>query len=312
MTADTNTTERLASALIDKIRSFRRVVVAFSGGVDSSVVAAAAARAELPFCIAVTARSPSVPAWQIDIARQVAAEIGIAHQFVATGEGKREEYVRNDTQRCFYCKETLYETLATVAAADQVPINHDAVNHDAAKDVALNHDFASHDAVILSGTNRDDLGDHRPGIRAGRLARVQTPLADLGLTKQQVRELAQYFGLRNHALPASPCLASRIAYGVNVTPERLRMVEAAEDWLREQGFSDCRVRMHHDQLARVEVPLDEMSRLVGTELSHRMNDYFIELGFQFVTLDIEGLRSGSLNRVLVSIDTPDAQRVVAK
>ena len=280
-----------ADRLIETICKNTHVVVAFSGGVDSSVVAAAAQRASekqriaaervagLQSCLAITATSASVAGWQIDLAKQVASEIGIPHRIVTTDEGQRIEYVRNDKRRCFYCKETLYQTLATVAQQ-------------------------AGDAVILSGTNADDLGDYRPGIEAGRIAQVQTPLADLGIDKPMVRRLADYFGLSNHAVPASPCLASRIAYGVDVTVERLRRIELAEDWLREQGFSDCRVRTHENELGRIEVPLAEIGRLTEPALAAEMATYLTEIGFRYVTLDLQGLRTGNLNQVLVSIETP--------
>ena len=263
--------------LIQLIRPLRRVVVAFSGGVDSSVVAAAAARADLDSLIAVTARSPSVSAWQLNLAKRVAGEIGIEHRVVATDETDRSEYVRNDGRRCFYCKQTLYQTLAVIA--------NSTTGH-----------------VICSGTNADDLGDYRPGIEAGSIAGVLTPLADLSLGKSSVRQIAAAFGLSNANLPASPCLASRIAYGVAVTPERLRRVERAEAWLRERGFSDGRVRVHEGELARVEVPLPEIGRLSGDPLGAQLAAALKEIGFADVVVDPQGLRPGNLNQMLVNLD----------
>ncbi len=201
-----------ARRLIDSLGRFPRTVVAFSGGVDSSVVAAAAHRANGTSAVAVTAHSPSVPQWQLDVASRVAHEIGIEHRVVQTFEGDRDDYRRNDGQRCFYCKETLYQTLRQIAQDDP-------------------------QATIVSGTNADDLGDYRPGISAGRLLGVVTPLADLGFTKAQVRGLARFFALSNQDLPASPCLASRVAYGTEVTPERLKRIEQAESFLRGLGFN---------------------------------------------------------------------------
>lgn len=266
-----------ANRLIKKLRPFGRVVIAFSGGVDSSVVAAAAAVARLDSAIAVTGNSASVPEWQIDWAKRIANQIGIKHQIVDTHEGELAQYVRNDSKRCYYCKQTLYRTLACLAA------RYDG-------------------AVIVSGTNAEDLGDYRPGIEAGILASVKTPLADLGFGKQDVRDLAHYFKLDNAELPASPCLASRIAYGVKVTPERLDRIERAEAWLRSHGFRDLRVRLHADELARVELLTDEQFRLLENGLAEQMNQVFRSLGFQFVTVDVEGLRSGSMNQTLVNID----------
>lgn len=272
---------RNANQLIELIENDDRVVVAFSGGVDSSVVAAAAKRSKVD-AIAVTARSPSVAKWQQDWAVKVAGEIQIEHQFVETDEAALPEYQRNDSQRCFYCKQTLYQSLAAIAACQG---------------------NKAESRVILSGTNADDLGDHRPGIQAGTLAGVKTPLAELGFGKKEVRELAVHFGLSNHDLPASPCLASRVAYGVEVTPERLGQIELAEDWLRAQQFSDCRVRLHADSLVRVEVPPAEVARLMDQGLAAEMTRRFQSIGFRYVTLDLQGLRSGSLNDALVAIGT---------
>ncbi len=256
--------------------SFRRVVVAFSGGVDSSVVAAAAARANLDLAIAVTADSPSVARWQIELAQKIAGEIGIEHHIMATREGDREAYRRNDNRRCYFCKETLYASLDEFTR--QYP-----------------------DVTVVSGTNADDLGDYRPGIEAGTQANVVTPLAELGLGKPQVRALAGYFQLSNRDLPASPCLASRIAYGTEVTPERLQQIEQAEDWLRQHGLTEFRVRLHADGLARIEVPRERIGELIQLDDEGQLTRQFHNIGFKFVTVDLEGFRSGSMNRVLVSL-----------
>lgn len=259
------------------LHSLQRVVVAFSGGVDSSVVAAAAHRAGLERSIAVTADSPSVARWQLELAKQIAAQIGIEHQIVQTGEGDREDYRRNDKRRCFFCKQTLYASLSE-----------------------LTQRYA--DMTIVSGTNLDDLGDYRPGIEAGRQSSVATPLAELGLNKSRVRSLARHFGLSNADLPASPCLASRIAYGTEVTPERLRRIEQAEDWLRHNGFTQLRVRLHAGELARIEVPKSEIPRLIELDHDGGMTRDFQSYGFADVTVDLQGFRSGNMNRVLVALD----------
>lgn len=270
-----------AEQLVDTIASLGNVVIAFSGGVDSSVVAAAATRAierrNGSTCIAVTARSPSLASWQAELAIRVAGEIGIAHEFVATDEIDRDGYIRNGADRCFYCKETLYEFLQPIAA--------------------LRH------AVVLSGTNASDLGDHRPGLIAGERAHVHTPLADLGFDKQTVRGIAERFGLSNADLPASPCLSSRIAYNVEVTRERLARIDAAESWLRQRGIGDLRVRLLAGEAASIEVTPADMRRVVELQLSESLSTDFTAMGFRNVTLDLRGLRSGSMNETLVTLSS---------
>lgn len=279
-----NTLDEITERLVDHIASLGSVVVAFSGGVDSSVVAAAATRAfgssqsdQHQRCLAVTACSPSLASWQSELAVRVAGEIGIAHEFVSTNEQSREGYRRNETDRCFFCKQTLYEFLQPIAA--------------------------QRNAVILSGTNSDDLGDHRPGIQAGKDASVQTPLADLHIDKATVRQIAHAFGLSNFDLPASPCLASRIEYQVEVTPERLAMIDRAESWLREHGLADLRVRLHTGGLARIEIPTDSFDKFMRLQTESGLNDAFLAFGFRYVTLDLAGLRSGSMNEGFVQISS---------
>ncbi|TWT67311.1 ATP-dependent sacrificial sulfur transferase LarE [Allorhodopirellula solitaria] len=276
----------IAERLIDSIGSMGNVVIAFSGGVDSSVVAAAATRAmNRPgrgSCLAVTARSPSLASWQAELASRVAGEIGIAHDFVATDEIERDGYVQNGADRCFYCKQTLYEFLQPIAV--------------------------ERNAVILSGTNLDDLGDHRPGLVAGNLADVRTPLADLGIDKQTVRGIADWFGLSNADLPASPCLASRIAYNVEVTSDRLARIDAAETWLRERGVGDLRVRLHAGELARIEVMPERLMDVVELQQQDSLVAAFTEMGFRNVTLDLRGLRSGSMNEALVTLSSMQVNR----
>jgi uncharacterized protein len=222
-----------------------------------------------------------VPHWQLEWAERIAVQLQIPHVVLATSETDRSDYQRNDSQRCFFCKQTLYDAIASFAAEQ----------HGGAETVA-----------IASGTNADDLGDYRPGIQAGRLRGVLTPLADLGFDKQRVRELAELFGLPNHDLPAAPCLASRIAYGTEVTPERLQRIERAESLLRQQGFREVRVRLHADELARIEVARREMPRLWELMAGQGLTNQMHALGFRFVTVDADGLQSGSMNRALVTID----------
>jgi uncharacterized protein len=264
--------------LIDWFAGLDSVVVAFSGGVDSSVVLAAAKSSGAARVLAVTARSPSVPRWQLELARSIAEHVDVQHRILDTDETTRPEYVANQRDRCFHCKTTLYAAIA-----------------------ALCQQYGP-DATVCSGTNRDDLGDYRPGIAAGTRAGVRTPLAELGLGKQDVRAIARQFSLPNAELPASPCLASRIAYGVEVTPERLRRVELAEQFLRSLDIGDLRVRLHEGELARIEVPPEQLHRLATPSLRQRLSEQLTELGFRYVTLDLQGLCSGSMNRQVVPLE----------
>lgn len=280
--------EQNAESLVALLSGYQRIAVAFSGGVDSSVVAAACQKAGLEFVCAVTAQSPSVPAWQLETAVKVASEIGITHHVVQTRELENLEYQRNDSNRCFYCKDTLYASIAEVLG--KVVDDHE------------------HEVTVASGTNYDDLGDHRPGIMAGNQRQVATPLAELEFGKQQVRDLARYFSLSNHDLPAAPCLASRIAYGVEVTQQRLRQIEQGETWLRDHGISECRVRLHQDGVARIEVPRNLLQSIVKLESEGELVNQFQQFGFKFVTLDLEGFQSGKLNRVIVPLELPKPRR----
>jgi uncharacterized protein len=297
------TAQRLIRAMADLVPC----VVAFSGGVDSAVVAAAAARADQVAAsadqatsradravggrsVAVTAFSPAVPMVQREIALRVAKEIGIEHRVVETGELSIAEYSRNDTRRCFFCKQTLYQALDLIAA--------EAANWDRGQASG-----AGESRPIVSGTNADDLGDYRPGIEAGRQVGVRTPLADLGIGKADVRRIAARWGLSVAELPAAPCLASRVAYGVEVTQARLKMIEGGEAWLAARGFSPLRVRLHPGEMARIEVAPQAIADLVRQPLLDDLNRHFSRLGFRAVTVDLAGFRSGSLNQ-LVSIHRP--------
>jgi uncharacterized protein len=250
-----------------------QVIVAFSGGVDSSLVAAAAQRALADRAVAVTGVGPAVSQVDLEAARQVAAAIGIRHVLLETHEIYDRDYVRNDGQRCFYCKTNLYRSLR--AWADQQQLS-----------------------TILSGTNADDLQDYRPGLMAADNFQVQAPLAQLGIDKVQVRGLAQLWSLPTADRPASPCLASRIAYGEPVSRKRLTQIEQAERWLMDRGFTDVRVRLHPGELARLELIPSQLERLVEPDLRRELTTFFQSLGFQYVTLDLQGRRSGSLNRLL--------------
>jgi uncharacterized protein len=259
------------AALDAGLESLRPVVIAYSGGVDSTFLAAAAHEVLGEDCVAVTAASPSLAERALRKASAVAAASGWNHVVVQTRELERERYARNAPDRCYWCKTELFEVLAPIAERRR--------------------------ARIAVGTNADDLSDFRPGIEAARERGVCAPLADAGLTKADVRGLSAEMGLVTANQPASPCLASRFAYGVRVTEEGLRRIDRAEEALRALGFDVLRVRDHGD-LARIEVPVSEIERVAGlrAEIAARL----LALGFRYVTLDLEGFRSGSLNEVFAA------------
>jgi pyridinium-3,5-biscarboxylic acid mononucleotide sulfurtransferase len=263
--------------LLEILRSFRSVAVAFSGGVDSTVVANAAHLALGDRAIAVTADSPSVPRAELEDARRLAEQIGIRHRIVSTEEFGDPDYIRNDGTRCYYCKSELYGRIETLLPELGV-------------------------AVICSGANLDDRGDYRPGLKAAAEHAVRHPLQEAGCTKADVRALARAWDLPAWEKPASPCLSSRLAPGVHVTAERTGRVEAAEAYLKTLGYRECRVRLHEGELARIEVPAAELERLADPALREGLVRRLKELGFRYITLDLEGFRSGNLN-ALVSLES---------
>lgn len=248
------------------------VVVAFSGGVDSAYLAVAAAAALGERAVCVTADSPSYPGHHRDLAVRIAAQFKLRHEFIQTSEMERPEYVANPTNRCYFCKHELFARLTTLARERGI-------------------------AAVVDGNNADDRGDYRPGRQAAREFHVRSPLDEAGLTKADVRELSRRNGLPTWDEPASACLSSRIPYNSTVTVEKLRMIEQAEDVLHSLGFRHCRVR-HHDEVARIELAPADMPRLLDPELRAALTADLKRIGYRYVSLDLDGYRTGSLNEVL--------------
>lgn len=260
--------------LLRLLSSYGRVAVAFSAGVDSTVVAQAAQLACGTSAVAATAVSDSLAAGELESARALARQIGIRHEVLQTTEFANPDYLRNAGDRCYHCKTELYTQLEGMTEQ-------------------LNVD------VIVNGANVDDQGDYRPGMQAASEHQVRSPLIEAGLTKAEVRELARHWNLPVWDKPASPCLSSRIAYGLEVTPERVRRVDAAEQFLRQRlGIRELRVRHEAHDLARIEVAVEELPRLVAADLRAEITTHLRSLGFRFVTIDLDGFRSGSLNAAL--------------
>ena len=248
------------------------VLVAFSAGVDSTFLAKVAHDVLGAGALAVTGRSVTLAASELEESRILAAQIGIRHIIVDTDEIADESFGNNPPNRCYFCKNELYSVLNRVATEEKM-------------------------AVIVDGSNADDVGDHRPGMQAARELGVRSPLMEAGMTKEDIRTLSQSFALPTWDKPAQACLSSRFPYGDRITPEKIAQVEKAESGLRELGFRQLRVR-HHGDVARIEVPAADIPRLVDGETSKKVIARMKEAGFTYVTIDLEGFRSGSMNEVL--------------
>jgi pyridinium-3,5-biscarboxylic acid mononucleotide sulfurtransferase len=251
------------------------VLVAYSGGVDSTYLAYKAHQLLGDSSLAITGESASVPSNQRRTAHLTAAQFGFRHRIINTDEVARSEYRENPPNRCYFCKDELFTRLAELAREEGF-------------------------ATILDGSNADDVGDFRPGRKAGEQHQVRSPLLEAGLHKSEIRELSRRAGLPTADQPASACLASRFPYGVRITEEKLRVVDQGEEALREMGFRVFRVR-HHENLVRLEFGKEELARALNVDMAARLTALFKGLGYKFVTLDLEGYRTGSANEVLVDI-----------
>src|SRR3954466_7087156 len=239
--------------LLELLSGYGSCAVAFSGGVDSAVVAQAAQLALGERAVAVTGTSDALAAGELEDAREMAARIGIRHIVIATEEFANQDYVANKADRCYHCKTELYSQLGRIR--ERLGVN-----------------------VVVNGANADDLGDYRPGMQAADEHAVRSPLAECGLTKQEIRQLAAAWELPVADKPATPCLSSRVAYGLNVTPERLARIDRAEQFLRSLGFHELRVRLHADDLARIEVPIAEISKFSEPDVRRSIVEHFEQLG----------------------------------
>ena len=257
----------------DNIGSLKRVIVAFSGGVDSSLVAYIAHQVLDSNALAVTSASTSLKRKDLSLTKDLAASWGLNHEVVITDEITKSAYKENPVTRCFHCKTSLYTLLESLAEEKQFK-------------------------YVLNGTNVDDLGDHRPGLIAAKNFDVRSPLVEAGMTKQDIRDLASHLGLENAEKPQAACLASRVPYGSHITQEILQQIESAENVLDELGVKQYRVR-HHDDVARLEVSESEMSFVFehADEIQTRIKD----CGYRFVALELSGFRSGSLNTGQVNL-----------
>jgi uncharacterized protein len=262
-------TEEKFDILKSTLRDMKRVVIAFSGGVDSTFLLKTASVSGLDDILAVTGVSDSLPEKELAFTREMAISLGTPHRMITTDELSDENYASNPTDRCYYCKKELFSRLREIASQEDIPF-------------------------ILDGSNADDLNDHRPGMRAAQELAIKSPLSDIGLSKDEIRALSKELGLPTWDKPAAPCLSSRFPYGQTITAEALKRVNKAESFLKEFGFKDLRVR-DHDDIARIEVMPDDFPILLDDPAREDIVTYLKSLGYKHVTMDLRGFKSGGFN-----------------